>query len=79
MGGGGRGGGSADSPDEGKVAVVVVVLVERGFLCRHLGRSALLRGHRGGEWGRGGGEYLETRLGGVLDTWRLDTAIDKSN
>lgn len=49
MGGGGRG---EHSPDEGKVAVVVVVLVERGFLCRHLGRSALLRGHRGGgEWG----------------------------
>lgn len=49
MGGGGWG---EHSPDEGKVAVVVVVLVERGFLCRHLGRSALLRGHRGGgEWG----------------------------
>lgn len=59
MGGGGRG---EHSPDEGKVAVVVVVLVERGFLCRHLGRSALLRGHRGGGGVGGEGE----------STWRLD-------
>lgn len=44
--GGGEGETDRDSPDEGKVAVVVVVLVERLFLLlRHLGGLALLRCH----------------------------------
>lgn len=52
--GGGRKGKGGDIPDEGKVAVVIPVLVEGPLLLlRHIRLLALLGRHRGG--GGGGG------------------------